>query len=73
MGPGHGERLIVALFIGIAGGSLALVTGAIVLAAFGAVATMPAYGYRVGSLLAGILALLAGGLVARWAYRRPER
>jgi hypothetical protein len=34
---------------------------------------MPAHGYRVGSLLAGLLSLLAGNAVARWAYRRGER
>jgi len=27
---------------------------------------MPAHGYRVGSLLAGLLSLLAGNAVARW-------
>jgi len=70
---GPAGRLIAALLIGIAAGSLIVTTATMVLVGFGAVAVMPAHGYRVGSLLAGLLSLLAGNAVARWAYRRGER
>lgn len=70
MGHGRAERLIGALLIGVAAGSLAMVTVAMVLVGFGAVVAMPASGYRVGGLLAGLLGLVVGGAVARWAYRR---
>jgi len=73
MGHGRAERLIGALLIGVAAGSLAMVTVAMVLVGFGAVVALPASGYRVGGLLAGLLSLLAGNAVARWAYRRGER
>ncbi len=73
MRDGRAGRLIAALLIGVAAGSLVLTTAAMVLVGCGAVAVMPAHGYRVGSLLAGLLSLLAGNAVARWAYRRGER
>ncbi len=73
MGHGRAERLIAALLIGVAAGSLILTTATMILVGFGAVAVMPAHGYRVGSLLAGLLSLVVGGAVARWAYRRGER
>ncbi|MDQ6833637.1 MAG: hypothetical protein M3008_09570 [Chloroflexota bacterium] len=66
-------RLIAALLIGIAAGSFILTTATMILVGFGAVAVMPAHGYRVGGLLAGLLGLVVGGAVARWAYRRGER
>ena len=70
LGSGRAERFVVACFIGIAVGNLTLVTGAMILVGFGAVAAMSAHGYRVGSLPAGVIGLLVSGVVGRWAYRR---
>jgi hypothetical protein len=55
MGDGCGERLIIAIFTGAAAGSLAMVTVAMILAGLDAVAVMPAHGYRIGGLLAGVV------------------